>query len=311
MFDPSSDPHASTNKDGYVLARISDVLKGLQGRGFAQDSDMPRKPNVSFRHLTWSDLAVQHPVTPVDPDPALEGAIEVGSEDHKLDVASGAEPPEDAENHDPADVDTHGASQRNDPPDEIVYNPPTEPEVKVPADPPAPAVDERMLQKIRDDAYAEGLSAGKAMTENEREAELTQQCDRLCDLIERMENTDILDITTLSKSLKLAVLELASQRVGLLLTEMPDILLERIETLVQNLSHLSGQRELFLAPDDVALVQNIFLAQQHSPQLHIKGDPALWRGDARLRIGGAEMSDLMSEMEKPVVKAEAEAVSAC
>lgn len=304
MFQPVSDLQVSTDKDGYVRANMGDILQGLQGRGFAKDGDMPRKASGSFRHLTWRDLAVQHPVALVEPDPAPE----LASEDFGPDGAGEADAEGDAGNPDATEADGPAASQSADPSVELRNPVRRETDVIVPAAASAPAVDEQMLQKIRDDAYAEGLSAGKAMTENEREAELTQQFDRLRALIERMEATDVLDIATMSKSLKLAVLELASQRVGLLLTEMPDILAERIETLVQNLSHLSGQRELFLAPDDVPLVQNGYLARQNSLQLHIVADPALRRGDARLRIGGAEMSDLMSEMAKPVAKHEAETV---
>jgi flagellar assembly protein FliH len=310
MFHAPSDLQASTDKDGYVRANVVDVLQGLQGRGFAKDGDMPRKANGSFRPLTWSDLAVEHPVGPVEPDPAPE----VAAENHEPDMSHGTGTGTDTSTEEGADLpdaagaDGHAAGPNDDPPADIGDPSYTVPDVPVPVEPPAPAVDEQMLQKIRDDAYAEGLSAGKAMTESEREAELAQQFDRLRDLIERLDATDVLDIATLSKSLKRAVLDLASQRVGLLLTEMPDILAERIETLVQNLSHLSGQRELFLAPEDVPLVQGCFVERQHSAQLHIIADSALRRGDARLRIGGAEMSDLMSETEKPAVKPEAEPV---
>lgn len=304
MFQPVSDLQVSTDKDGYVRANVADVLQGLQGRGFAKDGDMPRKASGSFRHLTWRELAVQHPVALIEPDPAPE----LASEDFGPDGTREADADGVAENPDATEADGPAASQGDEPSVQIRNPARTEMDIIVPAAPSAPAVDEGMLQKIRDDAYAEGLSAGKAMTENEREAELTQQFDRLRALIERMEATDVLDIATMSKSLKLAVLELASQRVGLLLTEMPDILAERIETLVQNLSHLSGQRELFLAPDDVPLVQNGYLARQNSLQLHIVADPTLRRGDARLRIGGAEMSDLMNEIPKPVARHEAETV---
>ena len=41
-----------------------------------------------------------------------------------------------------------------------------------PRHPPAPPVDEAMHQRIRDDAYAEGFSAGKAITQGEREVAL-------------------------------------------------------------------------------------------------------------------------------------------
>lgn len=299
-----SDVQASTDKDGYVGANVADVLQVLQGRGFTKDGEMPRKVSGPFRHLTWRDLAVEHLVAPVELNPPPE----VAAEDHEPDMVYGTDAEGVAELPDAAGVDTHAASPNDDPRSDIGDSSHTVPDIPVPVEPPALAVDEQVLQKIRDDAYAEGLSAGKAMTESEREAELAQQFDRLRDLIERLDATDLLDIVTLSASLKRAVLDLASQRVGLLLTEMPDILAERIETLVQNLSHLSGQRELFLAPEDVPLVQGSFVERQHYAQLHIIADSSLRRGDARLRIGGAEMSDLMGEMEKPAVKPEAEPV---
>lgn len=304
MLHAASGLQASTDKDGYVRANVSNALQGLQSRGFTKDGDMPRKAGGSFRRLSWSELAVEHAVTPVEPDPTVENA----PEDHEPDMVQGGRADDAAEHPESIDEDAHAASHSDDPPSKIADDPKTLPDVPVQVEPPAPFVDEQMLQKIRDDAYAEGLSAGKAMTESEREAELAQQFDRLRALVERMEATDVLDIATLSESLRLAVLDLASQRVGFLLTKMPDILAERIEMLVENLSHLSGRRELFLAPDDVPLVQKSFLERLHSPQLHIVADPSLRRGDARLRIGGAEMSDLMSETVKPVTKPVTETV---
>lgn len=297
MFHAGSNIKALKNREGCVRSNLDDVLQGMQGRGFAKNGNMPRKASGSFRHLTWSDLAVKHPIAPIDSGPALA----VAPEDHEADAADEVGKDEAAEVPEATEAGAHAASLNDDASH-------TAPGVPMQVETPEPAVDDQILQKIRDDAYAEGLSVGKAMTESEREAELAQQFNRLRDLIEGITATDVLDIATLSKSLERAVLDLASQRVGFVLTEMPDILAGRIEKLVQNLAHLSGRRELFLAPDDVPLVQSSFLERQHSPQIHIIADPALRRGDARLRIGGVQMSDLMSETEKPTAQTEGETV---
>ncbi|WP_424178200.1 FliH/SctL family protein [Yoonia sp. TsM2_T14_4] len=164
-----------------------------------------------------------------------------------------------------------------------------------PRHPAAPPVDEKMLQRIRDDAYAEGLSTGKAITQSEREAELAAQFTQLQELTVSLGSEQVFDMDVVARSIEDAVLTLASERIGVALTDMPEPLLLRLDTLLDNLAHLLGTREVFVCPEDVPLLQKCLDTHPNPPLIYLRGDPTMQRGDARLRVGGAEVSDLLRD----------------
>jgi flagellar assembly protein FliH len=248
--------------------------------------------DTTFRALSWSDVAVplaDQPPVPVEDTP--EGETTADAEDTS---------------------ETTEIPAEDDHPSEPVEPDPEIAEDAQPSDgPPAPpAIDEAELQRIRDDAYAEGLSAGKAMTESAREHELSVQLQQLEQIIARLGADDLIETDVLSERIHASVLELASQRIGFALEDMPDVMITRIESLIADMAHLAGIRELFVAPDDLELVRRGFDSHQNPPPLQLRSDPSLHRGDARLRVGGAEISDTLDwadpePVEEPPVKADA------
>ena len=252
--------------------------------------------DTTFRALSWSDVAVPLPDPPTDPvenTAADEAAIE-----------SAELPAADEPHAAPAELETPLPEPEPAEP-EVPADMPAEPEP-----PQAPAIDEAELQRIRDDAYAEGLSAGKAMTESEREEELRAQLERLEQIITRLSADDLIETDVLSARIQASVLELASQRIGFALEDMPQVMTTRIEGLMADMAHLAGIRELFVAPDDLELVQRGLDAQKVPSNVQLRADPSLHRGDARLRVGGAEISDTLDwtdaeALEEPPMTADA------
>ncbi len=274
-------------------APLMQALDNVRGNKFAKDQDAPHRQTAPFRALSWSDLAVRLSVKPPEQDTPEQDAAAHSDSAAENPPAEGA-----AQEVAPAPQHEGGASATlSDLPasDDAPPNPVPDPQ---PVEPQAPAMDQAALQKMLDDAYAEGLSAGKAMTESEREAELSAQFERLDRIMSRLEAPDLLDIGALAASINTAVLELASQRVGCVLDDMPEPLIRNIDRLLENLAHLSGQRELFLSPEDLGLIGACFSNRQAAPLVQLHGDPALLRGDVRLRIGGAEMTDVLADLHE-------------
>ena len=258
--------------------------------------------DTTFRALSWSDVAVplaDQPPVPVEDTP--EGETTTDPEDTNETTKIPAE-----DDHPSEPVETEATPEPEvDPDPEIAED--AQPSDEPPA---PPAIDEAELQRIRDDAYAEGLSAGKAMTESAREHELSVQLQQLEQIIARLGADDLIETDVLSGRIHASVLELASQRIGFALEDMPDVMITRIETLIADMAHLAGIRELFVAPDDLELVRRGFDSHQNPPPLQLRSDPSLHRGDARLRVGGAEISDTLDwadpePVEEPPVKADA------
>ena len=74
-----------------------------------------------------------------------------------------------------------------------------------------PVIDETQKQKIREEAYDEGFSAGKAMTESEREAELAERIADLDRLVGALSDPELLDIDLLSAQIRQSVLSLGNR----------------------------------------------------------------------------------------------------
>lgn len=275
-------------------AALLQALDHLRGHKFAKDQDAPRPQAAPFRALSWSDLAVRLSVKSAERDAPEQEAAADSDRDAGYTPPDGPEPdPPPARQHEEGDE----AATLADLPvvEDAHHTPMPDPQ---PIEPQAPTLDQAALQKMLDDAYAEGLSAGKAMTESEREAELSAQFERLDQIMARLEAPDLLDIGALATSINKAVLALASQRVGCVLDEMPERLVHNIDQLLENLAHLSGQRELFLSPEDLGLVGAFFSTRQTAPLVQVQADPALLRGDVRLRIGGVEMTDVLADFQE-------------
>jgi len=253
---------------------LADLLSKNKDPAFALVDSALRQSDQTFRPLSWEQIAVRIPVeTEVTHNDSLAPVSVL-----ELDAAmpEGALLPPD------------------DTPEETAPPQPVE-RAPEPRHPVAPPVDEKMLQRIRDEAYAEGLSAGKAITQSEREAELAAQFSQLQELTVSLGSEQVFDMDVVARSIEDAVLTLASERIGVALTDMPEPLLMRLDTLLDNLAHLLGTREVFVCPDDVPLLQKCLDTHPNPPLICLRGDQTMQRGDARLRVGGAEVSDLLRE----------------
>jgi flagellar assembly protein FliH len=279
-----------THPDGLQSEDLAKVLARIRKPVFERETNAPGTSKSTFHLLSWADLAIQ---IPLEPEPAEEQHIELNhtkplSEEYiLLDETTSLE-------DQAAELD--GDEVANDPTIAIQG-----PELIAPAPPPVPIMDKTMIQKIKDEAYAEGLSAGKAMTESEREADLSAQFIQLQQLLTVLNSADVFDMEAAANSIEDAVLTLASERIGMVLTDITDPLARRLETLLDNLAHLTGIREVFVAPEDILLMQRCIDEHPNPPALHLRSDPSMQRGDTRLRVGGAEVADLLRDKAPSVL----------
>jgi flagellar assembly protein FliH len=269
--DPARDPDQ---------LNLAELLSKHKDPAFALVASASRQSDQTFRPLSWAQIAIKIPVeTALADEDSLApiAASAMGTDLPEEPLLSGDDLPEEAPPPQ-AEAPSHPVEQA--------------PESRHPA---APPVDEKMLQRIRDDAYAEGLSTGKAITQSEREAELAAQFTQLQELTVSLGSEQVFDMDVVARSIEDAVLTLASERIGVALTDMPEPLLLRLDTLLDNLAHLLGTREVFVCPEDVPLLQKCLDTHPNPPLIYLRGDPTMQRGDARLRVGGAEVSDLLRD----------------
>lgn len=152
------------------------------------------------------------------------------------------------------------------------------------------AAAEARADEIREIAYAEGLAAGRAMTESDRAAELDATLAKLNQLLASLGADDIVDTKRLQSMITDEIRRLAEERIGRALDEMPSVLEDRIVELSARVAHLQRQRDLYLAPEDHALVL-AHVGELGDTGLILHQDHALARGAMRLRVGGIEIED--------------------
>jgi flagellar assembly protein FliH len=279
-----------THPDGPQPVDLASVLAQVHNPVFKRENNAPGKVETKFRLLSWAKLAIK---IPLESEPAEEQQVEPdhtrpsGEENTLLDETTSLEgqAAELGDDKVASAVASDSTTAMQGP--ELIA--------------PAPVMDEVMIQKIKDEAYDEGLSAGKAMTESEREAELATQFIQLQQLMTALNSADVFDMEAAANSIEDAVLTLASERIGMALTDMTEPLARRLGTLLDSLAHLIGIREVFVAPEDMSLMQRCIDEHPNPPALHLRSDPSMQRGDARLRVGGAEVADLLRDQAPSVL----------
>jgi flagellar assembly protein FliH len=279
-----------THPDGPQPVDLASVLAQVRNPVFKRENNAPGKVETKFRLLSWAKLAIK---IPLESEPAEEQQVEPdhtrpsGEENTLLDETTSLEgqAAELGDDKVASAVASDSTTAMQGP--ELIA--------------PAPVMDEVMIQKIKDEAYDEGLSAGKAMTESEREAELATQFIQLQQLMTALNSADVFDMEAAANSIEDAVLTLASERIGMALTDMTEPLARRLGTLLDSLAHLIGIREVFVAPEDMSLMQRCIDEHPNPPALHLRSDPSMQRGDARLRVGGAEVADLLRDQAPSVL----------
>ena len=149
-----------------------------------------------------------------------------------------------------------------------------------------------------DRGHADGVVAGheaaeaelRASIEAEFDAKLANKIDIFESALTALAKPQTSDITSLSLSLQAAVVRLAAARTGIAIDELPELLLTRIEKLADAAGKNVSTGNVFLHPDDCAVIAPI-MAERQCP-VKIDADPQLYRGDIRIRFDGMDICDI-------------------
>ena len=170
-------------------------------------------------------------------------------------------------------------------------------------------------QAAYDRGYAGGVAAGREAAEAELRATIGAEFEaKFADKIKAFETALIglakpqtVDTGALSRSLQAAVIRLAAARTGATIDEMPELMVARIESLADAAGKNVAAGQVFMHPDDCAVIAPVMAARQEP--VMIEADLALQRGDIRIRFDGMEIDDLLDRrigLSQPVASPLAE-----
>jgi len=165
----------------------------------------------------------------------------------------------------------------------------------------APTSPFETAQSAYDRGYGDGVAAGRSAAETELRAAIeAEAAAKFAEKIIAFETAlaglikpQALETERLSHSLQAAVVKLAEARIGAAIEDLPELLISRIDALAEAAGRKTAAGRVFLHPDDHAVMAPI-MAGRPDPVV-IAADPALRRGDIRIRFDGIEVDDLLSQ----------------
>jgi flagellar assembly protein FliH len=293
-------------EDGSPLSafNVSKAMAKAKEAAFVLKTGESKIGGQPFRKVSWNEVAPLVDLSSeADPELVVDPEVEPGSADSASGATSDGEDcssetvvAED-DGWDEALQSADGAPQGDTAAGDGAAAVQAEPLSLTPDPPPPAVIDKAQKEEIREEAYNEGFSAGKAMTESAREAELDGRIADLDRVITALTDPDLLDTEMLSMQIKQSVLSMAKARAGSQIDNFPEPFIARLETMLRNVQHMSGKRELFVSQADLAVIKAGLPAHKDLAMITMHVDPNFGRGDVKLRVGGGEITDLYEEVD--------------
>jgi flagellar assembly protein FliH len=147
----------------------------------------------------------------------------------------------------------------------------------------------------KDLGRTEGMAEGKVEGGNEAEARLSAQVSALEKLITNTINSETLDAGYLRNLLGQKIAELASERAGSEIAIAPEGFSEKIEKLLDTVSHATETPFIFLNGTDYQSVAHLLIRRDSLKKASIQIDSSLQPGDLRIQIGHIGLEDRLTQ----------------
>ena len=147
----------------------------------------------------------------------------------------------------------------------------------------------------KEEGRTEGIAEGKIEGGNEAEARLSAQVSALEKLITNTINSETLDAGYLRNLLGQKIAELASERAGSEIAIAPEGFSEKIEKLLDTVSHATETPLIFLNSTDYQSVAHLLITRDSLKKASIQIDSTLQPGDLRIQIGHIGLEDRLAE----------------
>ena len=147
----------------------------------------------------------------------------------------------------------------------------------------------------KEEGRTEGMAEGKVEGGNEAEARLSAQVSALEKLITNTINSETLDAGYLRNLLGQKIAELASERAGSEIAVAPEGFSEKIEKLLDTVSHATETPFIFLNGTDYQSVAHLLITRDSLKKASIQIDPSLQPGDLRIQIGHIGLEDRLTQ----------------
>ena len=144
-----------------------------------------------------------------------------------------------------------------------------------------------------DEGYDEGLKAGKLTMKAELEQKFNEQKNTFDALITSLTQMSFADTKQLETDIQSAIMELATERAGIAITEMPEMFITRIETLINRLGSSVDTPIIRLNKADLNHIKTARKQSEILTKSRLIEDPDFNHGDIAISLAGIEIQDIL------------------
>jgi flagellar assembly protein FliH len=144
-----------------------------------------------------------------------------------------------------------------------------------------------------EEGQAKGMEEGRATGRAEASAQLERAVQAFEAASARLAELTEVDSAALGESINNAILQLASERAGQAIAELPDSFANRIESLLATIRTVSGQPSIRLNPGDLTSIQPLVDTREKLRHCNFIADPALASGDLSVMVGTIGIDDII------------------
>ena len=144
-----------------------------------------------------------------------------------------------------------------------------------------------------EEGQAKGMEEGRAAGRAEASAQLERTIQAFEAASARLAELTEVDSAALGESINNAILQLASERAGHAIAELPDSFATRIESLLATIRTVSGQPSIRLNPGDLNSIQPLAETREKLRHCNFIADPTLASGDLTVMVGTIGIDDII------------------
>ena len=281
-------------------SEIASLMKTLSSKNYRENLSFPKKVIQPFKPISFSEAATKN-LKKDDTIPENVEEVEISKETPESQITESENESNDQietnrENLDGLESskpDESGTTPSNSPENELIENEEntstSEIEQITPVGIPVKEnlYTEDDLSKEYQKGYSEGVETEQKKFTEEKEILLKN----FNNLIKAFEEKIFIDTNLLEKKIKEEIIRITTERVGLLINEMPEEFLNKIKLLSNTIIKNSGKKIFKLNPEDLKLVEKIIKGDSALENWVFLADNTLARGDCIIEIGEISIED--------------------
>ena len=279
---------------------IASLMKTLASKNYRENLSFPKRVIQPFKPISFSEAASKN-LKKDDTIPENVEEVEISKENPESQITESENEINDQIEHNRENLDglegsnpdVSGTTPSDSPENELIENEEntstSEIEQITPIGIPVKEnlYTEDELSKEYQKGYSEGVETEQKKFTEEKEILLKN----FNNLIKAFEEKIFIDTNLLEKKIKEEIIRITTERVGLLINEMPEEFLNKIKLLSNTIIKNSGKKIFKLNPEDLKLVEKIIKGETALEKFVFLADNTLARGDCIIEIGEISIED--------------------